>query len=108
MTFFEKIVGSLDEKREYKEMQKRAKQLPEEYYEVYKAIQKYMFTTGMADWRVFYEIIELLELAELDGRSIKDVVGDDVAAFCDELTADKRSDWKEKYRQQLNNHFKNR
>ena len=43
---FEKIVGSLDDKKEWRAMVARAKALPREYSTAYKAIQKYMWTAG--------------------------------------------------------------
>lgn len=53
MSIFEKIIGSLEDKREWKEMEARAKALPVEYHYAYKAIQKYMWTAGGAptDWK---------------------------------------------------------
>ncbi|WP_047980228.1 DUF1048 domain-containing protein [Ornithinibacillus contaminans] len=106
MSFLEKIIGSLDEKREWKAMEARAKALPEEYHNAYKAIQKYMWTSGgVTEWkdmsRVFTGIIELFEEGAADGKKVTDLTGEDVAAFCDELVKDTKT-WQDKYRAKLN------
>ncbi|GAE30349.1 DUF1048 domain-containing protein [Alkalihalobacillus hemicellulosilyticus] len=110
MSIFEKIIGSLDDKREWKAIEARAKALSSEYRNAYKAMQKYLWSTGgMIDWQetkfVFNHIIDLLEAAEADGKSVKEVTGNDVAAFCDELVIDTKS-WIDKQRQKLNDAIK--
>ncbi|MFB5660376.1 DUF1048 domain-containing protein [Alteribacillus sp. HJP-4] len=110
MSIFEKITGSLNDKREWKAMEARAKALPSEYYNAYKAMQKYLWTTGgVMDWQetkfVFNHIIDLLEEAAADGKRVKEVTGDDVAAFCDDLVIDAKS-WVDKHRQKLNDEIK--
>ncbi|WP_337020072.1 DUF1048 domain-containing protein [Oceanobacillus massiliensis] len=106
MSFFEKIIGSLDEKREWKAMEARAKSLPGEYRNAYKAIQKYMWTSGgITDWedtsRVFGGIIDLFEEGAAEGKKVTELTGEDVAAFCDELVKDTKT-WQDKYRAKLN------
>lgn len=107
MNIFEKITGSLDDKREWKAMEARAKALPSEYHNAYKAIQKYMWTAGggPSDWkgskRIFEGIIDLIEQASEEGKKVTDLIGKDVAAFCDELVKDEQT-WKDKYRKKLN------
>ena len=106
MSFIEKMIGSLDEKREWKAMEARAKTLPSEYLDAYKAIQKYMWTTsGLTDWndtrRIFNGILDLFEEGAADGKKVTDLTGEDVAAFCDELVKDTKT-WQDKYREKLN------
>ncbi|NEW04358.1 DUF1048 domain-containing protein [Bacillus megaterium] len=107
MNFFEKIIGSLDDKREWREMEARAKSLPSEYRNAYKAIQKYMWTAGggPTDWkdssRIFVSILELFEEGAAEGKKVTDLTGEDVAAFCDDLVKDEKT-WKDKYRKKLN------
>lgn len=76
------IQNILQEKREWKALQQRAKALPADYYVVYKEMQKYLFKVGGAD---FESLVELFEQAVADGRDVLEVTGEDVAAFCDEL-----------------------
>ena len=107
MNLFEKIIGSLDDKREWRAMEARAKTLPSEYHNAYKAIQKYMWTAGggPTDWkdssRIFGGILDLLEEGAAEGKKVMDLTGEDVAAFCDELVKDEKT-WRDKYRTKLN------
>ncbi|MEK6449212.1 DUF1048 domain-containing protein [Priestia aryabhattai] len=106
MNLFEKMIGSLDEKREWRAMEARAKSLPSEYRNAYKAIQKYMWTAGgPTDWkdssRLFVGILELFEEGAAEGKKVTDLTGEDVAAFCDDLVKDEKT-WKDKYRKKLN------
>ncbi|MCF2649311.1 DUF1048 domain-containing protein [Niallia circulans] len=107
MIIFEKIIGSLEDKREWKAMEARAKALPSEYGNAYKAIQKYMWTAGggPTDWkdssRIFNGILDFLEEGAAEGKKVTELTGEDVAAFCDELVKDEQT-WKDKYRKKLN------
>jgi DNA-binding ferritin-like protein (Dps family) len=106
MNFFEKIIGSLDEKREWKALEARAKELPSEYSNAYKAIQKYLFSFGVpSDWkdcrRIFGGILDLFEEGAAEGKKVTDLTGEDVAAFCDDLVKDEKT-WRDKYREDLN------
>jgi DNA-binding ferritin-like protein (Dps family) len=107
MNIFEKIIGSLDDKREWRELESRSKALPSEYRNAYKAIQKYMWTAGggPTDWkdcsRVFGGILDLFEEGAAEGKKVTDLTGEDVAAFCDDLVKDEKT-WKDKYRKKLN------
>lgn len=77
------------EKREYKQMQERAKALPEAYSYVYQKIQNYMFGNaggdGMDLLLIFADLLELFETGAAEGRHVLEITGEDVAAFCDEL-----------------------
>lgn len=101
----DKISDLLAEKKDWQAMQNRAKKLPKDFYQAYLSIQKYMFKMGATDWHIFKDIIELFELAVVDGRSPAEVLGDDVATFADELLSDNKEDWRNKYRQDLNDYF---
>jgi len=110
MNLIEKIIGNLEEKREWRAMEARAKALPSDYHKAYKAMQKYLWNTGgVIDWQetkfVFNHLIDLLEEAAAEGKRVKEVTGDDVAAFCDDLVSDAKS-WFDKQRQKLNDSIK--
>lgn len=104
---FEKIVGSFDEKKEWRALEARAKALPHEYSSAYKAIQKYMWTAGggPTDWkensRILCGILDLFEEGAAEGKRVTDLTGQDVASFCDDLVRDELT-WKDKYRKKLN------
>ncbi|WP_181349253.1 DUF1048 domain-containing protein [Thalassobacillus sp. CUG 92003] len=106
MSIFEKIIGNLNDKREWKAMEARAQSLPSEYHNAYKAIQKYMWTIGgLTDWRsmsrIFNGILDLFEEGAAEDKKVTELTGDDVAAFCDELVKDEKT-WQDKYRIKLN------
>ncbi|QDK69995.1 DUF1048 domain-containing protein [Lactococcus protaetiae] len=105
MALGDKILGEVAKKKEWNALQKRAKSLPADFYKTYKAIQKYLFNMGLYDGQVFYEIVDFLERASLDGQTVKEVIGTDVAAFADNFIDDKKQDWHEKYRRELNQYF---
>ncbi|CAM4296110.1 DUF1048 domain-containing protein [Paenibacillus tarimensis] len=106
MNFIEKIIGSMDDKREWKAMETRAKSLPSEYRSAYNAIKEYIWTSGGAtDWkdisRIFNGILDLFEEGAASGKTVTDLIGEDAASFCDELVKDAKT-WKDKNRQKLN------
>lgn len=106
MNMIEKLIGSLDDKREWKAIEARAKALPSEYRNAYNAIKKYLYSTGgLSDWedirRIFTGILDLLEEGAVEGKKVTDLMGKDVAAFCDELMKDSKT-WMDKYRTKLN------
>jgi DNA-binding ferritin-like protein (Dps family) len=107
MNIFEKMIGSLEDKREWRAMEARAKALPSEFRNAYKAIQKYMWTAGggPTDWkdssRIFGGILDLFEEGAAEGKNVTELTGKDVAAFCDDLVKDEQT-WKDKYRKKLN------
>jgi len=81
------------EKREFNRMQARANALPQDYAYVYHKIQRYMWWNA---WRfsggdemdltpLFADLLDLFETAAAEGKPVLDVMGEDVAAFCDEL-----------------------
>ncbi|WP_010095411.1 DUF1048 domain-containing protein [Ornithinibacillus scapharcae] len=106
MSIFEKIIGNLNDKREWKALEARAKLLPSEYLNAYNAIKKYLWTSGdLSEWedihRVFSGLLDLFEEGAAEGKGVMDLTGEDVADFCDELVKDAKN-WKDKYRKKLN------
>ncbi|WP_175639428.1 DUF1048 domain-containing protein [Metabacillus schmidteae] len=106
MSIFDKIIGSMEDKREWKAMEARGKALPSEYSNAYNAIKKYLWTAGgPIDWkdtsRIFGGILDLFEEGAAEGKKVTDLTGEDVAAFCDELVKDTKT-WNDKYRKRLN------
>lgn len=107
MSILEKIIGSLNAKREWREIEARGKALPSEYRNAYNAIKKYMYTCGgPTDWKdtscIFSTLLDLFEEGAAEGRKVTDLTGEDVAAFCDDLVKDVKT-WSDKYRTILNN-----
>lgn len=79
----------IEEKRAWRAHMARVKALPEDYQLVYREIQKYIFKAGPVEPNASIDL--LAEIAQLfwegaaAGRTVLEVTGDDVAAFCDAL-----------------------
>ncbi|MGG7177405.1 DUF1048 domain-containing protein [Clostridium paraputrificum] len=107
--FVKLVIGSLDEKREYKEMMKKVDALPKDYNFAFKKIQNYMYTVGapggnitmFTDMTMFTDLVDLFETSAADGRQVIDVIGSDVDKFCDEFMSAYTTD-KGTYREKLN------
>jgi DNA-binding ferritin-like protein (Dps family) len=86
-------------------MMARVDRLPEEYRYVFHRIQKYMWNyaagDGMDMLQVQYGLIELFEDGAARGKSVLEITGDDVAAFCDELLQNART-YTDNWRKGLN------
>ena len=101
----ETIMGSLEDKREYKRNEARAKALPAEYAAAYIEIKKYIFqTSGIENMDPLKVLVDLLEEAAANGRRVIDVTGPDVAAFADELVRGEKT-YFDKLRQKLNSNI---
>jgi DNA-binding ferritin-like protein (Dps family) len=99
------LFGDMDEKKAYRENEKRAKKLPAEYYDAYKDIKAYIFrTSGILTIDPLKVLVDLLEEAAADGRRVVDITGPDVATFADELVKGEKS-YFDNERQKLNKNF---
>jgi len=86
------IIGDLSEKKDYRENEKRAKALPTEYLEAYKNIKQYIFATaGILSMEPLKVLVDVLEEAAANNRSVTEVTGPNVAAFADELVKGEKS-----------------
>jgi DNA-binding ferritin-like protein (Dps family) len=100
--FFDMVIGDLNEKKRYKEHEKRAKALPAEYAKAYKNMRDYIWSTsGLLTIEPLISLVDLLEEAAASGRKVTDITGPDVAAFADELVRGEKS-YKDQQRQKLN------
>jgi DNA-binding ferritin-like protein (Dps family) len=99
-----KIIG---DKKEWRQMEARAKALPEEYEFVYHKIQNYMWnyaaghSAGMDMIPIFKDLLGLFEEGAANGKHVLEITGEDVAAFCDELLRS-ASTYTENWREALN------
>ena len=78
------VIGDPEEKKAYRRMMRRVNALPADYCYAYKKIQRYLynFEYGAAAFDV---LLELFEAGTAQGKPVLEVVGSDVAGFCDEL-----------------------
>lgn len=105
MGIIDKLVGDLDEKKKYRENEKRAKALPAEYAEAYKNIRNYLWnTSGILTIEPLVHLVDMLEEAAANGRKIVDITGPDVATFADDLVKGESS-YKDQQREKLNKNF---
>ena len=83
------IKKMIRDKREYKQQMARVEALPDDYRYVFKKIQSYLWKfaagPGYDMLKIQYDLIGLFEEGAASGRSVLEVTGQDVAAFCDEL-----------------------
>lgn len=85
-SLFELFIGDLDEKNAYRQINKRAKALPRNYYAAYKKICNYLFCYGEGcNIEMLSELLDLLESGAREQKKVSEVLGTDAAAFCDEL-----------------------
>ena len=105
MSVFKMILGVKEDKRKYREYQKRVDNLPADYSFVYRKLVDYMFRfiggdgtdmTGLCSG-----LLEMFEAGAADGKPVRDIIGDDPAAFCDELIRSAKT-WTDKWRSGLN------
>jgi len=79
----------IDGKRQWRAHMARVKALPPDYQIVYREIQRYLFKVGPTDLPdVLSGIVDFFEEGAADGKGVLELLGNDVAAFCDDLVKD--------------------
>lgn len=85
-SLIELLVGDLGEKRAYRRFMKRVNALPKDYRYAFKKMQNYLYYTDLTGCEtLFTDLVELLEASAAEGKPVLEVLGGDVAGFCDEL-----------------------
>ncbi len=72
----------------------RVKALPPDYQIVYKEIQRYLCklaAINLADGCLLSGIVDFFEEGVAAGKGVLELIGNDVAAFCDDLVKDSRT-----------------
>jgi len=98
------IIGSIEDKKEWNAMEKRAKALPSDYRIVYNEIKQYFWSgAGPLNSSVdlFKGLLELFEEGVANGKLVLEITGNDVAAFSDELVRGEKT-YAENLRKKLN------
>ena len=89
------IQDIIEGKKEWRAHMARVKALPQDYRIVYKEIQKYLFKVGPVELTeetgLLSGIVDLFEEGAASGKSVLEVTGRDVAAFCDDLIKDSKT-----------------
>ncbi|SDG74022.1 DNA-binding ferritin-like protein (Dps family) [Sinosporangium album] len=88
------IADIIEGKRQWRAHTARVKALPPDYRIVYKEIQRYLFKVGpvdLHDGSLLSGIVDFFEEGVASGSGVLELVGSDVAAFCDGLVKDSRT-----------------
>ncbi|MEU8359803.1 DUF1048 domain-containing protein [Nonomuraea sp. NPDC048882] len=88
------IQDIIEGKKQWRAHMARVKALPPDYEIVYKEIQRYYFKVGpigLADGSLLTGLLEFFEEGVAAGTGVLELIGDDVAAFADELIKDSRT-----------------
>jgi len=91
------IQDIIEGKKQWRAHLARVKALPLDYQIVYKEIQRYLFKVGpvdLTDGHLLSGIVDFFEEGVVAGRAVLELIGNDVAAFCDDLVKDSRTDAK--------------
>ncbi len=84
----------IDGKREWRAHVARVKALPPDYQIVYGEMQKYFFKVGpvdLAGGNLLSGIVDFFEEGVEAHKGVMELIGDDVAAFCDDLVKDSQT-----------------
>lgn len=88
------IQDIIEGKKQWRAHMARVKALPPDYQIVYREMQRYLFKIGpvdLADGRLLTGIADFFEEGAADGKGVLELIGNDVAAFCDDLVKDSRT-----------------
>lgn len=109
MNFWERITGS-DITKEFKTFESRAKKLPADYQAAWEKIKANLWPhsdfTGRNLMPILDSALGLLEETSANGKSVQEVLGDDIKGFCSALAGeDGAKSYRDKWRKQLNNNI---
>lgn len=85
------IQDIIEGKKQWRAHLARVKALPPDYRIVYKEMQRYLFKVGPFDLiagTLLSGIVDFFEEGVAAGKGVLELIGDDVAAFCDDLIKD--------------------
>ncbi|MGL4819147.1 MAG: DUF1048 domain-containing protein [Bacilli bacterium] len=86
------IKAILEGKKAWRQHVTRVNNLPKDYQIVYKEIEKYLYKVGPVELQegigLLSELVGFFEEGAAMGKSVLEITGEDVAAFCDELIKD--------------------
>jgi DNA-binding ferritin-like protein (Dps family) len=88
------IQDIIEGKRQWRAHVARVKALPPDYRVVYREMQKYLFKVGpvdLADGQLLGGIVDFFAEGAAAGKGVTQLIGTDVAAFCDGLIKDSRT-----------------
>lgn len=107
LTSMEKVTGSLQDKKKFREYRERATALPDPYRTTVSALERYLLHVGgIAKGDVLVVMLDdlavLFEQAAADGTPVRDVVGPDPVVFAEDFIRNyEEARWMEKERRRL-------
>ncbi len=86
--WIELVTGSLEQKKQYRQVKARLDALPEPYQSVASAFDRYfMYYGGLTDGdtivQMHGDLADLWERAAVDGTPVREIVGDDPVEFAE-------------------------
>jgi DNA-binding ferritin-like protein (Dps family) len=105
--WIEKLTGSFDDKKRWRQYKARKEQLPASYRTAIDGLERYfMYAGSIVKGDVLMQMLEdladLIERAAVDGTPIRDIVGDDPVEFADTFIQNySDGQWINKERQRL-------
>lgn len=88
------IQDIIEAKKQWRAHMARVRALPPDYQIVYKEMQRYLFKVGPAEVSeggLLSGIVDFFEEGVAAGKGVLELIGDDVAAFCDDLVTGSRT-----------------
>ncbi|MFJ5688165.1 DUF1048 domain-containing protein [Streptomyces sp. NPDC093099] len=88
------IQDIIEGKKQWRAHMARVKALPQDYQIAYKEMQKYLFKVGpidLPDGPLLPGIVDFFEEGAATGKGVLELIGTDIAAFCDDLIKDSRT-----------------
>lgn len=88
------IQDIIEGKKKWRAHMARVKALPPDYQIVYKEMQRYLFKVGpvdLSDGNLLSGIVDFFEEGVAAGKGVLEIIGSDVAAFCDGLVKNSRT-----------------
>ncbi|MEV1176718.1 DUF1048 domain-containing protein [Nonomuraea sp. NPDC049784] len=106
--WIEKVTGSLEDKKRYRQYKERIRQLPATYRTAVEALERYLMQFGWGDgtgWLSMYEdLLYLFEQSAADKTPIREIVGEDPVEFIEDFVRSyPAGQWRLRERQRLIN-----
>jgi DNA-binding ferritin-like protein (Dps family) len=105
--WIEKVTGSLDQKKQYRQHKARVQGFPPDYRTAVEAIERYlMYFGGISNGetlvRMLDDLADLFEQAAADGTPVRAIVGEDPVEFAETFLANySEGQWINKERERL-------
>ncbi|MFI6796302.1 DUF1048 domain-containing protein [Streptosporangium canum] len=104
--WIEKVTGSLEDKRRYRQYKARTQQLPASYRTAVEALERYLMYFGRGDGAdaasMYEDLLDLFEQSAADNTPVREVVGDDPVEFVEAFVSNyPEGQWRLRERQRL-------